>query len=435
MFIACEFCGALFDATVQRWFDAARLGEMFARSWPSAASERFHTLGAALEQLPSDGPVYRALAQEYHYIYALLYPDRVPAPPTAKARIAWASRAACTAAAMRFDPVVAPLFAEARETYRAFGKRTATATDMVAAARAAVDATTRAYAALKCVPELASDYRLDAAHYARIDVRLSFATMAGTFEDPAAYTRVATEVFGDRDRAGDACARCGAPLDDDGETPACAHCGAVIERFADDPWVRAKLAVIALAHREPSLDADTYLAALAVFSAVGSFEQAGAARVAELIARAIPWLSAAELHRAATLYRDMIPTAARAIFDAAMASLEPWTPDPTRRPALSVPPTTFDEAAWLARAQRTFGYTAGTVLDAFGIAISDLLASPAAPITVELVRRFFELVLPGVSRSRWHAELAPLVQGYADTPAGPLVRATRDGAGGMTSAG
>ena len=437
VFIACAFCGAMFDASTQRWCDPASMAEMFARGhamafWASPATERFHALAAMLERIARDGPVYRALAQEYHYVYAILHPDRVPAAANAKARAEWAARAAVATAAIRFDPELAEVFARARNTVRAFGNARATADELVDAARIAVAETARAYALLQSRPELAGDYRLPALHYARIDVRLSLATMLMIFDDPAIYDRVATEVFGDRYHAGDECRRCGAPLVDAArEIEACGHCGAVIERFTDDPWIRAKLSMFAAGlldlHRTNALD--TYVAALGVFSCIGSYDRAGVARVAALVARAIPWLPAAELRKAAGLYRDVVPTeSGRSIFDAALASLEPWTPDSTRRP---VPPprpsTVFDEPAWLAKSRRLFGYARGghPVHNAFGIAIADILASmPDArpPITAELVLRFFDVVLADIPRTQWLAELSRFVAGYADTAAGPLVR-------------
>ena len=434
MFVACTYCGALLDVAGGRWLDPDQQAAELARGhalafWASRASGRFHALGQALDAEPADGPRFRALAEEYNLVYALVFPDRLPPEATgnAVARAAWARRAAVTAAITRFDPDVAAAWRHANAALGGFDRR-ASAGDVVAAAQVALERMTRAYDALRRHPETLADYPQPSPHYARIAVRSSLLAMLATFDDPDVYARVAVEVLGDRP-AGDACARCGAPL---GEAVRdlwrCPHCGAVVERLADEPWLRARLGLVAAAlpdlHRQGRVD--SYVAALAVLHTVGSFERAGAGRVAALIARAIPWLSADELARGAALFRDLLDDAGRRVLDAALAALAPWTPDPSLRPAPPPPPAeAFDPDGWLAKARALWGYARDrSILAALGIAIADLLASlPGArpPITAALALRFLDEALAGIPRTAWHAAIAPLVPGYADTPAGPLV--------------
>src|SRR5450432_4183833 len=85
-FVACEFCGAVYDVSEQRWFDATAMTEAFATTkaavfWGSKAAARFARLGEQMQQMPPTGPddaMYLARSAEYHFVYTLVYPDRVP---------------------------------------------------------------------------------------------------------------------------------------------------------------------------------------------------------------------------------------------------------------------------------------------------------------------------------------------------------------------
>jgi DNA-directed RNA polymerase subunit RPC12/RpoP len=430
MFIACEHCGAVYDAATQRWFDPRVQTEAFARAhaatfWASTAAGRFARLGEELAALAPDDPRFRARAEEYHYVYTLVYPDRAPARPTARA--AWAKQAAAIDAAVRTDPQIAARFEELNDALRAFGVATASADEIVAAARVALERATRAYAALQSHADIVGIIT-DPVRSARAAVRMSLATMLGTMHDPEVWPRVVTEVFGDRHGAGDECTHCGAPLVElDRDLERCGHCGSVLERGVDDPWIGARVAMFraTLRERHQRGELDTYVTALAAFSFVGSFARAGAERVATYFQRALPWLPAAALERAAMLYRDSLADADRRVFDAAIAV--PWTADPSQRPAPPPPPAdAFDPEAWLDKARVLWKHSNDhSVLAALVIAIIDILvAQPDArpPITAELVLRFFAEVLDDVPRETVRAELQRGLLGHGEGPAGELVK-------------
>jgi hypothetical protein len=184
-----------------------------------------------------------------------------------------------------------------------------------------------------------------------------------------------------------------------------------------------------LRERHQRGELDSYVTALAAFSFVGAFARAGAERVATYLRAAMPWLPAAALQQAAQLYRTSLAGDELAAFDAALARLHAWTPDPAQRPAPPPPPVdAFDPEAWLAKSRvhwRTANTSDDPVLAALTIAIVDVLvAQPGAlpPITAALVLRFFDEVLAGVPHATWMQRLDVAVLGHGDGPAGPLVR-------------
>jgi hypothetical protein len=445
-FIACEFCGAVYDVSAQRWFDPAHQTEAFARTkaaafWGSKAAGRFARLGDELARsTPAslDDRVYRAKSEEYHYVYTMLFPDRVPRAVTASpaARVAWAKQAAAVAHVALVDPQIRALYAELNDSFRGFGDTAATADAYVAAATKAVERATRVYVALQSHPELVGQFRAPASYYARSTVRASLLTMLGVLRDPEIYPRVALEVFGDRHGVGEDCTHCGAPLvDRDRELERCSHCGSVLERCVDDPWISSRVALFraTLDERHRRNEIDTYVTALAAFSFVGSFARAGSERVATYLRRAMPWLPAEALRFAAHLHRDSIAPGEQAAFAGALAALEPWTPVPSERPLPPPPPAdAFDEEAWLEKARVYWSHASATddpVLAALSIAIIDVLVAPAnarPPISATLVLRFFDEVLRHVPQEERRRRLDVAVLGYGDGPAGDLVRAIRD---------
>jgi hypothetical protein len=259
--------------------------------------------------------------------------------------------------------------------------------------------------------------------------------MLPTLRDPNVYPRVAVEVFGDRDGIARDCAHCGAPLArHDLDLDRCGHCGSVIERSVDDPWIASRVALFraTLDERHRRNELDTYVTALAAFSFVGSFAEAGRDRVAAYLRRAMPWLPGDALQLAARLYRDMLGDPERAIFDEVIAM--PWVTMLDERPA--PPPTppraligAFDAEAWLEKSRVLWSHAAhrdDPVLAALVIAIVDVLVAPVEalpPITAALVLRFFDEVLADVPRATQAARLAVGAMGYGDGPAGDLVRA------------
>jgi hypothetical protein len=209
----------------------------------------------------------------------------------------------------------------------------------------------------------------------------------------------------------------------------------VLERSVDDPWIGSRVALFraTLDERHRRDELDTYVTALAAFSFVGSFARAGSERVATFLRRAMPWLPADALRLAAQLHRDSLVAAERAVFDAAIASLEPWTPDPRERPLPPTPPAdAFDEEGWLEKSRVYWSQAPSTddpVLAALSIAIIDVLVAPAnarPPITAALVLRFFDEVLADIPHEVRTRRLDVAVLGYGDGPAGDLVRAIRD---------
>jgi hypothetical protein len=434
-FIACEFCGAVYDVSARHWFDPQKQTDAFARTkaaafWASKAAGRFARLGAELAKLAPADPIFLARSEEYHYLYTLLYPDRVPAA-SPKARVMWAKQAAATDVVVRSDSHIAQLFAELNDALRGFGNAVASADDVVATATTAVARATRAYGALQSHPSLVGLFPAPPAYYARSTVRTSLLVMLATLRDPDIYPRVAVEVFGDRDGVGEDCSHCGAALGrHDLDLECCGHCGSVLERSVDDPWTASRVALFraTLDERHRRNELDTYVTALAAFSFVGSFVEAGRDRVAAYLRRAIPWLSAEALQFAARLYRDTLTDAERAIFDDVLAM--PWVAVPSERPAPPPTPTdAFDVEAWLEKSRVLWSHAAhrgDPVLAALVIAIMDVLVAPAdacPPITATLVLRFFDEVLADVPRATRVERLAVGVIGYGDGPAGDLVRA------------
>ena len=267
MFIACEHCGAVLDVAAAKWLEPQQYVELMALTREAAAAQ----------------------------------------------------------SVVQLEPNIAALWSEVDDALRGFGNATASADEIVATAQRALASAERAFAALKQQPEAFAMYPASALHYARMTVRASLTNMLSTLDDPTSYDRVLDEVLGDRARVGDECQRCGAPLGDDAEMAVrCSHCGAVVERRLDDPWLAARLGRIAVAIAAlPAADVDSYVAGLAVLTSVNCYEKAGAARIAILLARGVPRISAEELRRAITLYRPMLPNeAAREILDAATAILD-----------------------------------------------------------------------------------------------------------------
>jgi len=433
-FVACEFCGAVYDVSEQRWFDATAMTEAFATTkaavfWGSKAAARFARLGEQMMNASSDDTEYLARSTEYHFVYTLVYPDRLPRTVIAspKARAAWASQAAACDVVTRTDPEVAALAAEMNRSLAGFGNAHASAGEIVAAATLAVERATRLYAALQV--RLPGQFPAPAAHYGRSTVRTSLLTMLAMLRDPEVYPRVATEVFGDRHGIGEDCTHCGGPLGDrDRAVERCGHCGSVLERNVDDPWIASRVALFraTLDERHRRNELDTYVTALDAFSFVGAWALAGTERVATYLRRAMPWLPAEALAFAASLYRDQLPGADRDVFDAVVAL--PWTADPRTRPAPpAAPRDAFDADAWLEKScvmWRQANVTTDPVLAALSIAIIDVLVAPAnarPPITAALVLQFFDAV--GVPREPRAERMRIAVMGYGDGPAGDLVRA------------
>jgi hypothetical protein len=329
-FVACEFCGAVYDVSEQRWFDATAMTEAFATTkaavfWGSKAAGRFARLGEQLMQMPptrTDDAVYLARSTEYHFVYTLLYPDRVPRTVIAspKARAAWASQAAACDVVSRTDPEVAELAADMNRALAGFGNANANADDVVATATLAVERATRLYAALQV--HLPGHFTAPAAHYGRSTVRASLLTMLAMLRDPEIYPRVAIEVFDDRHGIGEDCMHCGAALADrDRAVERCGHCGSVLERNVDDPWIASRVALFraTLDERHRRNELDSYVTALAAFSFVGAWAIAGTERVTMYLRRAMPWVPAEALRVAASLYRDTLAVADREVFDAVVA--------------------------------------------------------------------------------------------------------------------
>ncbi len=439
-YVACDHCGALLDIAAATWLDpkgqAALAAHVTSLAFGSSPLyERHCELGSMLRGATRDSPELRARLDEMHLLFVLLYPQLVPlhvlASPGARAR--WVHESTIVSAVVRFDAQASEAWSAWSEQIARLGRATTT-DELVAVAKEALVACTRAYDVLKAHREVAHVLRAPARHYAKVALRTSFLSIMATLDDPHAYDRVVADVLRDRSGSGEECTRCGAPLPDaardDTGLVRCSHCAAVVERDLGDPWTRAKLAIfetgLADLHRRGAIDG--YEAVLAAFGVVRgrSLARVDAGRVFAFLQRAIPWVAREPVEKAFTLYDSVWTADERPVIAEVVGRLAEWRHDPSRRPSpppLVTPP--FDEEAWHKKSVRLFRMSSpgpqGVVVHALGVAVGDLWVFPSTPIRAEHVHRFFDAVIPEVSIAERLRQLEPLVEGYAGLGPGRLL--------------
>ncbi|MBX3232178.1 MAG: hypothetical protein KIT84_19315 [Labilithrix sp.] len=429
--VLCRHCGAVLAFAGDGWTETA-LAERHAAGLrqivkPTAAEARLTALMLEMPAATGDRERWRLACEEQILLMAIVYPEHgVPIPTDPEARARHVREAVAMSEIATFDP-------EVGRRLGAYSAAAVTLTqgDPVAAARAMLAAARGYYDALLAHPGAPPGaLREGAAHHAREMVRAAiggYASLLGV----RAVERIRVEVLADAAVDVDvdvaACPKCGGPLDPPSEGLArCRHCGAVTSVSRDDAWTTAQLALWGIARAE-LVRRDDLDGPAPVLAAMGGFLWTSArtvppASAAELLRRAIPWVTHAQLMNGFDLLSHAVNDEQRALLDALRIELADWTPDPAARPLPHVPvtdfapPTPADEAAWIESALALYRRRGGPLLELLGQCLSAMQVAAVHETAVGLSPRaameLFERARPGYDKAAMRAELEKLIPGY-----------------------
>jgi len=391
--------------------EAARAQERLTTIWQDLA-------GAATS---SDREGWRRLSFEYHSLLAICHPELVPTDTAG--RRDWLVSAVAFAELGAFEPAVAA----AMRRYNELASTLQGAADPVAVARTMLAAAVDYFRTALSHPEFPPGVATEGAdHHAREMVRQSVASLAMVLGEVVVGT-IRHDLLGDDDVAGPVrCRNCGATVD---RFP-CPHCGGAASVEADDPWLTQTLAIFrvsldelaargALDGQEPVLGALAY-----VFVPRQSGGMLSPALAAEFVRRAVPWVTHEHLAAGIETYRSMYePGSDDARFlDELIAALEPWQPNPSRRPA---PPAPVNASAteagpddpWVVQALALWKLGMGTVPGVGADAVVSFCLAPFfhdAPISVSQGRHFIAQAAPTIPPAEVARAAASFRTGFDD---------------------
>lgn len=234
LLVICEYCGAFvgLDDGIESRVDMTRRAADLARN-PTEASVRFNELCGQMTEAAGKGDreQWRALAQEYYSLQAVLYPESVPARGREAVRD-WIRDATSMGELNHFDPSVKHLFDEYSRGFRNLHSSPTPVQEAHHLLEVCMDYNRAIQTHPHCPSGMAGQ---DPRRLAVDTIKSSLKGMSGVM-GPETVERIKTEVLGLGDEGGSTCPECGAPLTTaDGDR--CPYCGSRLEIGPDDLWV------------------------------------------------------------------------------------------------------------------------------------------------------------------------------------------------------
>jgi hypothetical protein len=292
MVLMCEYCGAYIGLSrdMESSLDMSRRVMQYVRS-PTDEWTRYNELSVIVSQGPGDldREAFRAVLTEYYSLYAMLYPEYVPARGRDAIRD-WLREAVAGMLLVAYDPDVKRAF----QAYTAMlGHVQGMRQSPVQWARGTLDAAERYYSALTGHPDCPQGVFVQSPrHYARKALESSLAGLVNMM-GPERIDLVRKEVLGmEADKKSAAlCPECAAPLPP-GRHVACPFCGTALLVETEDEWVTQNAALFAhVLDSATDMTADgAVMTALGfIVSALGQGVEVPADRAAAFLRKTVPW--------------------------------------------------------------------------------------------------------------------------------------------------